>query len=402
MEEERQGSEPHTPPPSHPPPPLPTTEPPMFTPFPREDKAAPEHTHNASFDYSEMGDTVKEMESKREDEFEFPVAESPSHTPPLLSYEPPELAPEDFTPPPSPPPLPPSSPPRCDSFIFEEMATIVEAHTQESVPDTPPAERDVPTHRAPDETFQHDEKEVSHPDVSGDQPVGGSDSQQQTSELYAQVIKPPSTLEEEPPSLDVSDQGVTLRKKVEEKKDQRPISELYAKVNKPPKTGTNSPKKEPLSSDSDHGVTLRKKEEEEEEKEGQRPISELYAKVNKRPSETVKLRKKEEERPVSELYATVKKAGSSSGEKEEGELVWKAPSADDVMSLHVAEVYDPKRSSMPPDSVPLVQFAPSSTSSPVAPPLPPRSPGCMFDVTFDEDWQKLHENETSLHKLQVH
>jgi len=296
---------------------------------------------------------VKEMESKREDEFEFPVADSTSHTPPLLSYELPELSPEDFTPPPSPPPLPPSSPPRCDSPIFEEMATIVEAHTQESVPDTAPAEGDIPTQRAPDETFQHKEKEVSHPDVSGDQSVGGSDSQQQISELYAKVIKPPTTLEEEPPSLDVSDQGVTLRKK-------------------------------------------------EEEKEGQRPISELYAKVNKRPSETVKLRKKEEERPVSELYATVKKAGTSSGEKEEGELVWKAPSADDVMSLHVAEVYDPKRSSMPPDSVPVMEFVPSSTSSPVAPPLPPRSPGSMFDVTFDEDWQKLHENETSLHKLQVH
>ena len=124
--------------------------------------------------------------------------------------------------------------------------------------------------------------------------------------------------------------------------------------------------------------------------------------MNKPPSETVKLRKKEEERPVSELYATVKKAGTSSGEKEEGELVWKAPSADDVMSLHVAEVYDPKRSSMPPDSVPVMHFVSSSTSSPVAPPLPPRSPGSMFDVTFDEDWQKLHENETSLHKLQVH
>ena len=343
---------------------------------------------------------MKEMESKREDEFEFPVADSTSHTPPLLSYELPELSPEDFTPPPSPPPLPPSSPPRCDSPIFEEMATIVEAHTQESVPDTAPAEGDIPTQRAPDETFQHKEKEVSHPDVSGDQSVGGSDSQQQISELYAKVIKPPTTLEEEPPSLDVSDQGVTLRKKEEEKEGQRPISELYAKVNKPPKTGTNSQKKEPLSLDSDQGVTLRKKEE--EEKEGQRPISELYAKVNKRPSETVKLRKKEEERPVSELYATVKKAGTSSGEKEEGELVWKAPSADDVMSLHVAEVYDPKRSSMPPDSVPVMHFVPSSTSSPVAPPLPPRSPGSMFDVTFDEDWQKLHENETSLHKLQVH
>ena len=375
----------------------------MFTPFTREDKAAPEHTYNASFDYSEMGDTVKDMENKREEEFEFPVADSTSHTPPLLGYEPPELAPEDFTPPPSPPPLPPSSPPRCDSPIIEETATIVEAYAEESVPfaSTPPVARNATTHRALDEAFQHMEKEVSHPKVSGDQPpVAGSESQRPISELYAKVNKLPTTLEEEPLSLDVSDQGVTLQKNEEEKESQRPISELYAKVNKLPKTGTTSNEKESPTLDvSDHGVTLRKNEE---EKESQRPISELYAKVNKLPSETVKLRKKEEERaderPVSELYAKVKKVGRSGGENEGAELVWKAPSADNVMSVHVAEVYDPKRSSMPPDSVPAMQFVPSSP----APPLPPKSPGYMFDVTFDEDWRKLQENETSLQKLQVH
>ena len=332
----------------------------MFTPFTREDKAAPEHVHNASFDYSEMGDTVKDVESKQEEEFEFPVADSTSHTPPLLGYEPPELAPEDLTPPPSPPPLPPSSPPRCGSPIIEETATIVEAYTEESVPfaSTPPVERNTATHKTLDEGFQHVEKAISQPEVSGDQQsVAGSESQRPISELYAKVIKLPTTLEEEPLSLDVSDQGVTLRNK--------------------------------------------------EEEEGQRPISELYAKVNKPPRETVNLRKKEgertDERPVSELYAKVKKVGRSGGDDGEGELVWKAPSADNVMSVHVAEVNRPKRSSMPPDSVPAMQFVPSSPAPPpLPPPLPPKSPGYMFDVTFDEDWQKLQENETSLQKLQVH
>ena len=280
----------------------------------------------------------------------------------------------------------------------------MEAYTEESVPfaSTPPVERNATIHRALDEAFQHMEKEVSHTEVSGDQPsVVGSESQRPISELCAKVIKLPTTLEEEPLSLDVGDQGVMLRNKEEENEGQRPISELYAKVNKSPKTGTTSNKKEPPTLDvSDQGVTLREKEE---EKESQRPISELYAKVNKPPSETVKLRKKEEERaderPVSELYAKVKKVGRSGVENEEGELVWKAPSADNVMSVHVAEVYDPKRSSMPPDSVSAMQFVPSS---PAPPPLPPKSPGYMFDVTFDEDWQKLQENETSLQKLQVH
>lgn len=344
------GSGPPTPPPSRPPPPLPTTEPPMFTPFRPEEEATSEKIHDATFDYSEMSGAVRETESKPEDEFEFPVIESapsaPPTLPPLLSYEPPEDT-EGLTPPSSPPSLPPSSPPWLDSLTVEEVATIAETYPQEKAPLSSASptkngalEKSLTPRRALDEAFEQLEAEeaLRKLETSEDQPV-----------------------------VDVS--------------------ELYAKVKKPkmatwPQENGVMEEQHPSTKAGEEDVQLQREEE----------------------------RKREEEQQLaSELSA--RKARSSVGEVDElavRDLVWKASSADDVMNVHHAEVHDPKRSSMPPDSIPLMEFpspVPSASTSPsivsLPPPLPPRPPANVFDVTYDEDWQKLQENDASLRKLQV-
>ena len=119
----------------------------------------------------------------------------------------------------------------------------------------------------------------------------------------------------------------------------------------------------------------------------------------KLPKGDLKKRKgKRNQQPACEPHFKVKKADTSGKERKETDLLWKATSADDAVSVHIAEVYDPKCSSMPPDSVPhfisVAQFLPSPTFP--NSPLPP-----VLDITFDEDWQRLHENRASLHKLQV-
>ena len=310
-----------------------------------------EKAHDATFDYSEMGGAARDTESRREDEFEFPVIESPPSPPPalppLLSYEPPEDS-EGLTPPSSPPPLPPSSPPQLNYLTVEEVATIAETYPQENVPfssvsltkDGAP-ERSLTPRRALDEAFEQLEaEEALH--------------QLETSEDQSAVV----------------------------------ASELYAKVKKP-RTATWPREKGVL--DEQQPPAKVGEEDMQLQREGEK--------------------REEEQQPASELSAKVeKKARSSVGEVDElavRDVVWKASSADDVMNVHYAEVHDPKRSSMPPGSIPAVEFSPipsasiSPSISSLAPPLPPRPPGSVFDVTYDEDWQKLHESDASLHKLQV-
>ena len=125
----------------------------------------------------------------------------------------------------------------------------------------------------------------------------------------------------------------------------------------------------------------------------------LTARVKLPKGDLEKRKGKRKQQPAREPHSKVKKAGASGKERKETDLLWKATLADDVVSVHIAEVYDPKCSSMPPDSVPETHFVPVARflPSPTSPnsPLPP-----VLDITFDEDWQRLHEN-ASLHKLQV-
>ena len=103
------------------------------------------------------------------------------------------------------------------------------------------------------------------------------------------------------------------------------------------------------------------------------------------------------------VYATVDKSrktrrtvGLASEEvgKRRWEVVPKAASVDNVYDVQYAEVDIPKRSSM------IEHHYHSVTTQLTTPPAPPSPPAGAFEVTFEDDWGRLQENETSLLKLE--
>lgn len=329
-------------------PPPPPTGPPMFTPLKLPEQEGEEPSFSTTLDYTDLETPagVVAMETKADEEFEFESA------PPIPPMSPPELD--------SVPPLPPSSPPRLsldeDAMVFiDSYITDAPLHPPPSYPPPPP------------------------PMEEGKEEEEGEEEESP----YAAVIQPEKPKAKKPEVLeeDIIQPYATVR----------PMDHIF-----------DAPKRQPLS-------TLRTLDEEEERaKEEEDEFSALYSKVVKKEQRN---RKEPEEleggdRPLSEHYTKVVKRkqsfedGDASDRETFQEMVRKASSAGDLTSVNLAEVHDPKRMSMPPESLPNMHMEdmPSFHSSPPLSPFPQLT---TFDVTFEEDWKKLQENEKSLEKLQV-
>ena len=317
----------------------------MFTPYKLPEAEQEVHIRlSTTFDYSEMGgDLVMTTEKgKPEDEFEFPIPDSP---PPIPFTSPPheeqetsvldEVIAADSIP----PPLPPSSPPRL-SVDMEEAAMVIEQYLQQSPP-----------------PFEDSEKEDSETSLGED--AERSPRRALDFEEEEDVQETIDVLGLQASEFEGEEKSVSDREKR--------LSELYAKVQKPRK----------------RDMDMDESDESEDERQGS---GDLYAKVvkSKRSMEHA-----EAEDTPPEVQDLVRNKASSAG---------------DIMSVHYAVVHDPKRMSMPPDSLAAVHYSEVAPTSPSVPPpssLPSVDVGRMFDVTVDEDWKKLQENKTSLEKLQV-
>ena len=359
------------------PPPPPESEPPMFTPYrPMEghdtSTGSPAHdsSHDTMFDYSGIAEPAT-SESKMEDDFEFLAPDCPPPVPPPLNDS------AQLTPPPSPPPLPVSSPPGLDSTLAEEAAVVAPSEVLEGVPTEEmftkllddeslilgstsrrgrKMGKAVTPRRALDEAF---EQLDTGPDDA-------YSSEEELDPAYSTIRSRPASERKAPQSPatgggetgDVSPEGVGV--------SPPDVSELYAKVNKPQRQRAAEVKTWPRAFTGDQAYA----------------VVEVPEKVDM---------------PV---YATVDKSrkmrktiGLAPGEVRP-EVVHKAASVDDVYDVQYAEVDTPKRSSM------IEHHYHSVTTQLATPPDPPNPAAATFEATFEDDWGRLQENETSLLKLE--
>ena len=377
-----QDSGPDTPTTPQRPPPMPDSEPPMFTPYkptegtssgspPQTSKSSP---HDATFDYSGLVEPAT-SKSEAEDDFEFLAPDCPPPAPPL-----------DDSARLTPPPLPVSFPPGLDSPPAGETAVVAPSEVLENAPtmemftklldddslilgSTSSRRRNMGKKMTPrgalDEAFKQ---------LDTDGPDDAYSSEDELDPTYSTVCSRPASDNKAPPtpsgdgetSSDVfPPEGMEMSPA-----DVKDVSELYAKVNNPQLRRAARIETWPRTFPDDQAYATVEIPE-----EGDMPI---YAKVDKS-------RKMRRTVGLSPEDADTKRFSF-------GEVVGKAASVGDVHAVQYAEVDGPKRSSM------IEHQYHAVTTTPPAPPSP--ATAGPLDVTFEEDWERLQENEKSLKKLE--